>query len=316
MQSQRIFVGLLALLFVVSASACNSNSGAGTGNSGGSGDAFSGSGGVTGTAGTGGAVGTGGTGAVSGTGGGSGECVPALCPDGNSYGCGNCDDDDGDGLVDDRDPECLGPCDDTEGPILLTGTPGQTGDQCNADCYFDRGNGAGGGECTWNRKCDIEQPKDKCEYVTDPVEYAKLCPETQPDTCESGCGPLTPNGCDCFGCCTFGDLYDGYVYLGSSMGNTGTCTLNDLDDPLLCRPCTPVGECLNTCGRCEICLGKPTIPLDCFPGTGGSGGMGGNGGSGGDLRCPPGRQACGLLGDPQCPASTFCLTGCCTVLVQ
>ena len=37
-------------------------------------------------------------------------------------------------------------------------------------------------------------------------------------------------------------------------------------DPALCRPCTPAGNCLNTCERCEICLGKPTIPQDCFPG--------------------------------------------------
>jgi hypothetical protein len=74
---------------------------------------------------------------------------------------------------------------------------------------------------------------------------------------------------------------------------------------------------LNTCGRCEICLGKPTIPDDCFPGTGGSGGMGGGGagGDGGDTRCPVGKQACGLTGDPNCSGGSFCLTGCCTDIV-
>ncbi len=309
MQLQRIFVGLLTLLFVVSASACNNNSGA---------DGRTGSGGATGTggngsAGAGGAVGTGGSGAVSGTGGSIGGCFPALCPDGNSYGCGDCMDNDDDGLVDDKDPECLGPCDGTEGPVLLTGTPGETGNQCKADCYFDRGNGSGSGECEWNRSCDPLEPKDQCPYDPTP----QICPETQPEGCEDSCGALTPNGCDCFGCCTFPELDGGYVYLGSEIGSDGTCTLADIDDPALCRPCTPAGNCLNECLRCEICLGKPTIPEDCFPGTGGSGGMGGGGGSdGGDLRCPPGKQACGLPGDPQCPASTFCLTGCCTVLVQ
>ena len=71
--------------------------------------------------------------------------------------------------------------------------------------------------------------------------------------------------------------------------------------------------------RCEICLGKPDIPADCFPGTGGSGGMSGGGGSGGSdggARCPVGKQACGLPGDDPCAGGSFCLTGCCTVVVE
>ncbi len=289
---------------------------AGTGGSGGIG-------GTTGTGGTGGGnTGTGGTGAVGGM---SGGCFPALCPDGNSYGCGDCIDNDGDGLVDDKDPECLGPCDGTEGPVLLTGTPGETGNQCGADCYFDRGNGSGSGECKWDRRCDPLEPKDGCVYNEALIGAANYCPDPQPELCESTCGALTPNGCDCFGCCTFPELNGGYVFLGSYIGNDGTCTLNDLNDPELCRPCTPAGNCLNTCERCEICLGKPTIPEDCFPGTGGSGGSGGSGGtggmsgtggSGGSLRCPPDKQECGLPGDAACPAGSFCLTGCCTNAVQ
>ena len=109
------------------------------------------------------------------------------------------------------------------------------------------------------------------------------------------------------------------IFLGSYIGNDGSCTLDDLQDPELCRPCTPAGNCLNTCERCELCLGKTEIPADCFPGTGGSGGMGGGGGSGGtggsSDRCSSGVQACGLPGDPPCPAGGFCLTGCC-ILVQ
>ena len=266
--------------------------------------------------GTGGSVGSGGS---VGAGGAVGGCFPVLCPDGNSYGCGDCMDNDDDGLVDDKDPECLGPCDDTEGPILLTGTPGETGNQCGADCYFDRGNGSGSGECKWDRRCDPFEPKDACTYDEGLIGAPNYCPDVQPDGCADGCGVLTPNGCDCFGCCTFPELNGEYVFLGSYIGNEGSCTLEDLQNPELCRSCTPAGNCLNTCERCELCLGKTEIPADCFPGTGGSGGMGGSGGTGGtggsSDRCSSGVQACGLPGDPPCPAGGFCLTGCC-ILVQ
>jgi len=317
MQYQHTFAFPLIALLAFSAAACGSDpagenrGGGGTGGAGASGT------GGTGASGTGGSAGVGGTTATGGTAGDGGACFPVLCPDGNSYGCGDCIDNDGDGLVDDKDPECLGPCDNTEGPVLLTGTPGETGNQCGADCYFDRGNGSGSGECKWDRRCDPLEPKDACTYDPDLIGAQNYCPAVQPELCEQGCGALTPNGCDCFGCCTFPALDGGYVFLGSYIGNDGTCTLDDLDDPALCRPCTPAGNCLNTCERCEICLGKPTIPDDCFPGTGGSGGMGGGGtgGDGGGLRCPIEKQACGLPGDPACPAGAFCLTGCCTDIV-
>jgi hypothetical protein len=117
---------------------------------------------------------------------------------------------------------------------------------------------------------------------------------------------------------------DGYVYIGSESG----CTFDTVTDPASCQACTPAGSCLNTCERCEICLGKPTIPADCFPGTGGTGGAGGagggtggaggtggSGGDGGGMRCPVGKQVCGLPGDDPCPGGSFCLTGCCTEIV-
>jgi hypothetical protein len=228
-------------------------------------------------------------------------------------------DDDGDGLVDNDDPECLGPCDNYEGEELLSGVGGETGEQCKADCYFDFGNGAGNDDCHWSRSCDPLEPKVQCLYDAGLLS-SKDCPDTQSQLCEDVCVPLTPNGCDCFGCCTFPELAgmgpdggDGYVYIGSESG----CTFETVTDQSFCQACTPAGSCLNTCQRCEICLGKPTIPQDCFPGSGGSGGMGGGGGSdGGGMRCPVGKQECGLPGDEPCPASTFCLTGCCTVLVQ
>jgi hypothetical protein len=251
------------------------------------------------------------------------DCAVIMCPDGRSYGCGDCLDNDGDGLADDQDPECLGPCDNTEGPILLSGGPGETGNQCGADCYFDMGNGSGSSDCHWDRGCDPLEPKDQCPYDPTFVGNLNYCPDVQPAACEDGCAAITPNGCDCFGCCTFPELEgmapdggDGYVFLGSVSDAAGTCTLATVTDPDLCRPCTPAGNCLNTCERCEICLGKPDIPEDCFPGTGGSGGSGGMGGSGGGERCPDGKQVCGLPGDDPCPGGSFCLTGCCTIVVQ
>ena len=320
-------LALCALLAACSGDSSGDNR-SGTGGTG-AGAGSGGHAGITGGGGTGGATGTGGNGTGgngtggNGTGGTVGGCAPVLCPDLNQYGCGDCVDNDGDGLTDDQDPECLGPCDDTEGPILLTGTPGETGNQCHADCYFDRGNGSGSGECQWHRECDPLNPKDGCTSPPSPSVETNICLAPQPAGCEESCGVLTPNGCDCFGCCTFPELAGGYVFLGSFEGNEGTCTLADINDPALCRPCTPAGNCLNTCERCELCLGKTEIPADCFPGsggsngTGGSGGMVGNGGTGGsgNLRCDPGIQACGLPGDPPCPAGGFCLTGCC-ILVQ
>jgi hypothetical protein len=309
MQLQRIYTLAFGLFFLVSVSACSGDS---------TGDPLSGTGGMLGTGGTagmggvsgvGGASGFGGTGAV---GGAVGGCFEARCPDGKLYECGDCMDNDEipDGLIDDKDPECLGPCDNTEGPVLTTGTPGTTGNQCQADCYFDGGNGCGRDDCCWDYSCYEDSPVRQCPYTTPTLA---ICAEPQPVTCLPLCGPLTPNGCDCFGCCTL-DEGKSYVYLGSEdANNNGTCTFADLANPELCRSCTPVEDCLNTCERCEICLNKPTIPEDCFPGSGGSGGMGsgGAGGDGGD-RCAPDTQPCGLEGDDPCVG--FCLTGCCLVV--
>ena len=313
MQFRRIITVSFILFSFVSVSACSGDS---------TGDPFNGTGGVSGTGGTvgtGGGSGTGGTAGSGGTaaGGGTGGCQLIECA-GRLTLCGDCIDNDDDGLVDNDDPECLGPCDNYEGEELLSGVGGETGEQCKADCYFDFGNGAGNDDCHWSRSCDPLEPKVQCTY-----DERKLggndCPDTQSQLCEDVCTPLTPNGCDCFGCCTFPELAgmgpggsDGYVYIGSESG----CTFDTVTEQASCQACTPAGSCLNTCERCEICLGKPTIPADCFPGTGGTGGSGtgGMGGSPGGERCPDGKQACGLPGDAPCESGGFCLTGCCVIV--
>jgi len=321
MQSQRIFVFLLTLPFVFAAGGCGSNS---------AGDSFSGTGGE--------AITDGGVLFVDGAVPPPGACDGGVCtlpdggveipaPDGGVTqcffiscqgrvtACGDCSDNDGDGLIDNYDPECLGPCDNYEGEELLSGVGGETGEQCKADCYFDFGNGGGNDDCHWSRSCDPLMPKAQCTY-NENLLGGKDCPlPDQSALCEEICTPLTPNGCDCFGCCTFPELNGSFVYIGSEDG----CTFDTVTDPAHCQACTPASSCLNTCERCEICLGKPTIPDDCFPGTGGSGGMGGSGGTGGTggggERCPEGKQVCGLDGDDPCMAGSFCLTGCCTEII-
>ncbi len=231
-------------------------------------------------------------------------CTVATCQ-GKVYACGNCLDDDGDCRVDSDDPDCLGPCDNTE-DSYYGGIPGQNNSPCKSDCYFDQDTGAGNDDCYWSHKCDpLEVPPnyppegDKCAY--DPnaniAGYSGTCATaetTQSAQCLSYCGPLTPNGCDCFGCCAIPGAPT-TVWLGSeNPPGTGSCNVNTVADPTMCKPCTQVPACLNPCGHCEICVGKPTLPSDCLT-----------------QICPTGAEPCGLPGQAPCAAGKSCITGCC-----
>lgn len=269
-----------------------------------------------GTAGT-----TGGAGA-----GGSGVCVPTMCQN-HLYACGNCDDDDNDGLIDSLDPDCLGPCDNTE-DSYDSGISGGNEAPCKMDCYFDQDTGNNDG-CYWSHSCDplsmaptyYPSGDDACAYDANAnvPGTGKGCDElaqNQDAMCESYCGPLTPNGCDCFGCCELPAGSGKFVYLGSEEGNSPTCTRDEVSDDTKCHPCTPVPSCFNDCGECELCIGKDTLPESCNPpGTGGAGAGGsagqGSGGSGGSGQCAAGVQPCGLAGQAPCPAAYYCVTGCC-----
>jgi len=263
--------------------------------------------------------------------GGTWTCHVTIC-DGHLLECGDCEDNDGDGLIDSHDRECLGPCDNTEGAALTTGVGGETGGPCRADCYFDFGNGPGNDDCHWDSRCDplavpprFDPEDDECRYEAGRVG-SRDCPPTQSELCLDTCMPLTPNGCDCFGCCSFPALVgrsgeDGgeFVWLGSHFegSNEGSCTFDDILDRTLCRPCTPVEACMNPCGPCELCLGREELPPECFddeppdggPGDGGHTEDGGIGPPG--PRCPEGIQPCGLPTDPECAPGSYCITGCC-----
>jgi len=256
---------------------------------------------------------------------GSGPPTQMAPCQGHIYQCGDLIDNDGDGLIDAQDPDCLGPCDNTEGSYY-GGIPGQNNAPCKMDCYFDQDTGPGNDDCYWNHKCDPNevapayspetQSGSQCAYdlKANTPGTPKTCDElyqTQSNTCLSYCGPLTPNGCDCFGCCELPAGGGKYVWLGSVDANgQGSCDLKNVADPTKCHPCEPVKGCLNTCGHCELCVGKTTLPPDCNP-SGSSTSSGAGAGGGGAGQCDPGVQACGLPGQAPCAAGDYCITGCC-----
>ncbi|MBX3250025.1 MAG: hypothetical protein KF901_22800 [Myxococcales bacterium] len=231
-----------------------------------------------------------------------GGCAQVMCQ-GHLYQCGNCEDDDGDGLIDWADPNCLGPCDNNEAGFDLQ-IPGGDAQPCALDCYFDQDEGRGNDMCLWDHRCDPLEPDRSplCRH-SDPPPPQATCPSTQTAQCAEVCGPLTPNGCDCFGCCNLPSGGDRWVFIGTrNAAGQGTCNIDTMNDDTACRPCTPVAACLNDCGPCELCLGRTTLPPECFPD---------DGGVPPGERCEEGGQACGLPDDPPCPSGHYCITGCC-----
>ncbi len=316
-----------ALVFAACESGGESSSGAGAGaststNVGGSGASATG-GGNTGGNGTGGTA-TGGSASGGNASGGQGQgLIEAPCGN-QTYECGDTIDNDTDGLIDSDDPDCLGPCDDTEDgyhPEL----PSWQGDKCHEDCFWDTGAGSNEG-CYWDHKCDplsqaprFDPEGPACEYQGDDHVIQGGGPTcasaymTQTQDCLDYCNPLTPNGCDCFGCCELPAGSGSFVYIGSyDESNNPTCFPDVVDDIDKCRPCTPVPSCQNDCATCELCIGKEFLPPECYdpPGSTGSGGGGGSP----PQECPPGIQACGLVGQAPCPSGAFCITGCCQPL--
>ncbi len=301
------------------------NAGSGNGSTGGSGTTSGGAGGV------------GGAGSSSGTAGGGawsmdGGFVMATCQ-GKVYECGDTIDNDNDGLIDWQDPDCLGPCDNSEDGLQLN-IPGGDGPACFLDCYWDGNSGTGNDGCYWNHECDTLDPETTaCVVNTNantpgtPLSCSEL--ETQqPASCLQVCPQLVPNGCDCFGCCVLykNGIEYGPVWLGTIDQTTklNTCTMDKLGTPeqdTACAPCTQVkNECYNNCGTCELCIGKDTLPPECFPPPPMDGGPPppDSGTPPPDSGTPPpppqcsgGEQPCGLPGQDLCPIGYYCLTGCC-----
>jgi hypothetical protein len=234
-------------------------------------------------------------------------------------------DDDGDGLIDWQDPDCLGPCDNTE-DSFYGGIPGQAGPSCIVDCYWDSNSGSGNDECYWNHACDpLSQPPDYFARALErrglqaydenantpgtPQVVRRAVAGKQSDTCYDVCRPLVPNGCDCFGCCELPGGSGNFVWLGSEDGEgNGSCSLGNELDTSKCFPCTPVPGCYNDCAPCELCIGKTELPPECYPPDGGTD-AGYDGGI--EPQCPTGKQPCGLAGQSPCANGYYCITGCC-----
>ena len=233
------------------------------------------------------------------------SCVPLVMADGTTRQCSDCVDNDGDGKPDWLDPECAGPLDNDEA-TFGTGIPGDNVDACKQDCFFDGNSGAGDDRCEWNLKCDPKNTSGQCPYDAD----FKNCPATQAAQCKTFCEPLVPNGCDCFGCCAV-QKADG---TSVTVRLSSTCSSATLDDATKCNPCTQAADCANPCDRCELCVGKTSIPADCATAPGADSGAadGGGGGTGGQI-CSNGAQVCNA--NLACPSGTYCLTGCCTPIV-
>jgi hypothetical protein len=301
----------LGTFAALSAGACSrevelgSDSAGARAGSGGTGGAAGTSGGHAGTAGSvaqGGGVAQGGSAGESGAGGQSEPgCVPVACH-GKLYQCGNCMDDDGDGKFDAADPECTGPCDNSEASFDVD-LPGAGADKCTEDCFFDNGNGAGNDGCRFSYRCDPlsvgpDYPPSglsSCAYdETASVPGGGSCAElsaAQAPACANVCGPLTPNGCDCFGCCEIPANSEHYVSLA---GGASECTTATLDDPRACPPCTPVPSCANPCDACESCVGRAGPASSCTSGAGCNG-----------------LKACDASVIAPCPQGFYCITGCC-----
>jgi hypothetical protein len=211
--------------------------------------------------------------------------------------CSNGEDDDDDGLIDGFDPECTGPWDNDES-TFATGIPGDNVDPKWQDCFYDGNSGAGDDDCRYATGCltgELKPTDASCKLT---------------DACIEFCAPLTPNGCDCFGCCTV-DTADGPIDI---QGAT-TCSVANVDDEEACPRCVRSDACGNTCGRCELCPGKTIadLPDDCAP-TGTGGAPSGTGGAPDvpdpGYTCDGGEQVCGPDLAP-CNLGWYCAQGCC-----
>jgi hypothetical protein len=208
--------------------------------------------------------------------------------------CNNGIDDDGDGLIDGLDPECVSSADNDESSFA-TGIPGDNIDAIKQDCFFDGDSGHGNDGCLMHTCCLLEGecPDDLRPDQFDPDD----CTPSQ--DCIDFCAPITPPGCDCFGCCTIceGDECRD-ILINSEVAPD--CDQDNFDDPEACPACVKVDECGppgDDCTdlECNLCPGQTPedLPEECD----------------GTPACPGDLEPCASSED--CPAGRFCSIGCC-----
>jgi hypothetical protein len=177
--------------------------------------------------------------------------APCACSDGI--------DNDRDGLTDGFDPECTGASDNFE-DSFATGIRGEDKSGKCEGCFFDGNPGNGNDVCRRASSCGRDGTSSGGNGS------CRSC--TVDSTCEDGCTPLVPNGCDCFGCCGVwqaGVVHD--VVLGDS---SCKAEADALGDPQRCTPCVQAQDCVNPCGTCELCPGRTLadLPASCASATG------------------------------------------------
>ena len=157
---------------------------------------------------------------------------------------------------------------------------------------FDGNSGGGNDGCAYDLACDPLKPvAPLCEGDGGVDASAPECTAPQSATCHAKCLPLTPNGCDCFGCC-------GFAFAGGEVHVrlTESCRSDRLGDTSACIRCTPVADCFNGCETCEVCTSRP-LPAECT-----------------QPSCPSGATPC--TESTPCPTGEYCLTGCCVEVVR
>ncbi len=250
------------------------------------------------------------------------DCFSGSCVMGGTQQCSDCVDNDMDMKIDGFDPECSGPADDLE-DSFATGIPGDNMDATYQDCFFDGDSGGGNDGCSQHVCCLLHANNmQECQALA-PNSHYKQYKKDQcyqpwgtvpvPSKCSMACGPLSPPGCDCFGCCTTcnGDastcrdiILNPAVSPNCDQSNItdpgADGMLGTADDP--CKSCTKTPDCgSSTCGgaTCVLCPGQDpsSLPSSC----------------GGDTMCPSGYVECG--GDGSCPDGTYCSSGCCVGMI-
>jgi hypothetical protein len=230
-------------------------------------------------------------------------------PDGGPLGlctlaaCSNGIDDDGDGFVEGADPDCMGPWDLDEGSFR-SGIPSNV-DPKWQDCFFDGNSGSGDDGCRVHTCCQLGATGGEDCVVDRNFDPARDCFE-QTEQCSSFCQPLTPVGCDCFGCCTVcdpesGDCADVLVNPHVAQG----CFSGAVTDETRCPTCIKNSDCSAApCDPdgCVLCRGQSLedLPDQC----------------GGVNLCPDSIRCESGLECDECGATGYCSTGCCVAAVQ
>jgi hypothetical protein len=208
----------------------------------------------------------------------------ALCSGSRPCACSNGLDDDGDKQIDGFDGECTGPYDDDEATFRVNDV--NEGNPKCADCFYDDNPGSGDDGCRISSNCTFDgTPGNGGGQCKGTCSAEPMCIES--------CVPITPNGCDCFGCCEV-------THAGSTVPVrlVSTCTVQKIADVKACPRCQLAKDCVNPCERCELCPGKTQLdlPADC----------------GGENSCSTGSPC---DGPSDCALLEYCSQGCCVPIL-